>query len=103
MKNENTTMHIKNSFFQVNSSSVAHIGLRQIYRFDYLNGGKFGSLGYRTEKALYLALLMVSTTSLKNSLYIVNSFIFKIFLNLSQLCENSKIQKLAQLCEFLNL
>ena len=48
-------MYIKNSFFVVNSSSVAHIGLRQIYRFDYLNGGKFGSLGYRTEKALFYA------------------------------------------------
>jgi len=48
-------MYIKNSFFSVNSSSVAHIGLRQIYRFDYFNGGKFGSLGYRTEKALFYA------------------------------------------------
>ena len=28
----------------VNSGSVAHIELRQICRFDYLNGGKFGSL-----------------------------------------------------------
>jgi len=49
------TMYIKNSFFVVNSGSVAHIELRQICRFDYFNGGKFGSLGYRTEKALFYA------------------------------------------------
>ena len=49
------TKHIKNSEISEYSGSVAHIGLRQIYRFDYLNGGKFGSLGYRTEKALFYA------------------------------------------------
>jgi len=48
-------MHKKNSYFVVNLGSVAHIGLRQIYRFDYLNGGKFGSLSYRNEIALYYA------------------------------------------------
>ena len=48
-------MHKKNSYFVVKLGSVAHIGLRQIYRFDYLNGGKFGSLSYRTEIALYNA------------------------------------------------
>jgi len=46
-------MHKKNSYFVVNLGSVAHIGLRQIYRFDYLNGGKFGSLSYRNEIALF--------------------------------------------------
>jgi len=39
-------MHKKNSYFVVNLGSRAHIGLRQIYRFDYLKGGKFGSLSY---------------------------------------------------------
>ena len=48
-------MHKKNSYFVVNLNSVTHIGLRQIYRFDYLNGGKFGSLSYRNEIALYNA------------------------------------------------
>ena len=48
-------MHKKNSYFVVNLGSVAHIGLRQIYRFDYLNGGEFGSLSYRNEIALYNA------------------------------------------------
>ena len=48
-------MHKKNSYFVVNLGSVAHIGLRQIYRFDYLDGGKFGSLSYRNEIALFYA------------------------------------------------
>lgn len=37
-------MYIVYSGIVVNSSSVAHFGLRQICRFDYLKGGKFGSL-----------------------------------------------------------
>jgi len=49
------TMHKKNSYFVVNLGSIAHIGLRQIYRFDYLDSGKFGSLSYRNEIALYNA------------------------------------------------
>jgi len=48
-------MHKKNSYFVVNLSNVAHIGLRQIYRFDYLNGGTFGSLTYRNEIDLFYA------------------------------------------------
>ena len=48
-------MYIKNSFFALNLGMIAHIGLRQIYRFDYFNGGKFGSLGHRTEKVLFYA------------------------------------------------
>jgi len=38
------TKCIVHSGLVVNSSSVAFIELRQICRFDYLNGGKFGSL-----------------------------------------------------------
>lgn len=38
------TKCIVHSGLVVNSSSVALIGLRQICRFDYFKGGKFGSL-----------------------------------------------------------
>jgi len=48
-------MHISKRDFRVDSGSITHIGHRQIYRFDYLNGGKFGSLSYRNEIALFYA------------------------------------------------
>ena len=48
-------MCIVYSDFRGYLNSIAHIVLRQIYRFDYLSGGKFGSLSYRTEIALYFA------------------------------------------------
>jgi len=39
------TKCIVNSGLVVNSSDVALVELRQIYRFDYFKGGKFGSFG----------------------------------------------------------
>ena len=48
-------MHKKNSYFVVNSGSVAHIGLRKICDLTTLKGSKFGSLSYRTEIALFYA------------------------------------------------
>lgn len=45
MNNERTTKCIVHSGLVVNSNSTAFIGLRQICRFDYFEGGKFGSLG----------------------------------------------------------
>ena len=44
-KNESLTKCIVHSGLVVNLGSVARIGLRQICRFDYFKGGKFGSLG----------------------------------------------------------
>ena len=38
------TKCIVHSGMVVNSNIIAFIGLRQICRFDYFNGGKFGSL-----------------------------------------------------------
>jgi hypothetical protein len=40
-----TTKCIVHSGLVVNSGSVALIGHRQICRFDYFKGGRFGSLG----------------------------------------------------------
>jgi hypothetical protein len=37
-------MYIVYSGIVVNPSIIAHIGFRQICRFDYFKGGKFGSL-----------------------------------------------------------
>jgi len=37
-------MYIVYNGIVVKSSSVAYFGLRQICRFDYFKGGKFGSL-----------------------------------------------------------
>ena len=45
MKLHWVTKCIVHSGLVVNLSDVALIGLRQIYRFDYFKGGKFGSLG----------------------------------------------------------
>ena len=39
-----TTKCIVHSGLVVNSGSIALVGLRQICRFDYFKGGKFGSL-----------------------------------------------------------
>ncbi len=44
INNDPTTKCIVHSGLVVDSSSVALIGLRQICRFDYFKGGKFGSL-----------------------------------------------------------
>ena len=44
MNKRPTTKCIVHSGLVVNSSSVALFGLHQICRFDYFNGGKFGSL-----------------------------------------------------------
>jgi len=43
--NEPLTKCIVHSGLVVNTGSVAIIKHRQIYRFDYFKGGKFGSLG----------------------------------------------------------
>jgi len=55
MDNDTPTKCIKNSYFVANSSSIAHIGHRQICDLTILKGSKFGSLSYRTEIALYNA------------------------------------------------
>ena len=49
------TKNINYSDFYMNSNSISQSKHRQIYRFDYFNGSKFGSLIYRTEIALYFA------------------------------------------------
>ena len=54
-KHETLTKCIVHSGLVVNSGNIAFIGNRQIYRFDYFSGGKFGSLSYRNEIALYFA------------------------------------------------
>jgi len=45
-------MHISKRNFKVGLGSIAHIGHRQIYRFDYFEGGKFGYSDKRSEIAL---------------------------------------------------
>ncbi len=52
MNNQQVTKCIIHSGLVVNSSSVALIGHRQICRFDYFNGGKFGYINKRVEIAL---------------------------------------------------
>ena len=48
-------MYINYSYFLVDSSSAAHIGLRQINDLTDLKGCRFGSSSYRAEIALYNA------------------------------------------------
>ena len=45
-------MHIKNSGISEYSGGVAHIGHRQIYRFDYFESGKFGYSDKQSKIAL---------------------------------------------------
>ena len=45
-------MHISKRNFDVGSGSIAHIEHRQICRFDYFEGGKFGYFDKRFEIAL---------------------------------------------------
>jgi hypothetical protein len=49
-KSLGTTKCIVHSGLAVKSGSAALIGLRQICRFDYFKGGKFGSLGLNSFK-----------------------------------------------------
>ena len=48
-------MHKKNSDFYVNLDSIAHINPAKSADLTILKGGKFDSLSYRTEIALYYA------------------------------------------------
>ncbi len=48
-------MNISKRNFGVDLGSIAHIWHRQIYRFDYSKGGKFGYSDKRSEIALYFA------------------------------------------------